>query len=88
MFRDDANEPAARQRRAAIRATSQILGKIRNDHVAQASTDRMAKIRLPHKQARKIRRKRGYNAPQIWLECHHRNTNTSARIRAIGLQRQ
>jgi hypothetical protein len=36
MFRDDANEPAARRGRAAIRATSQILGKVRNDHVAQA----------------------------------------------------
>jgi hypothetical protein len=36
-----------------------ILGKFRNDHVAQDSTDRMAKIRLPAKLSREMRRKHG-----------------------------
>jgi hypothetical protein len=35
------------------------LGKFQNDHVAQDSTDRMAKIRLPAKLSREMRRKHG-----------------------------
>jgi hypothetical protein len=39
------------------------LGKFRNDHVAQDSTDRITKIRLSVKLAGEIRRKHGCKLP-------------------------
>jgi hypothetical protein len=44
---------------------ARFWGKSETITSPKPSIDRMAKIRLPLKQARKIRRKHGCNAPQI-----------------------
>jgi len=66
MLAFDTKESAARDV-AMLRSAPQarFWGKVRNVRVAQDSTGRMAKIRLPHEQARKIRRKHGYNAAPL-----------------------
>jgi hypothetical protein len=63
MFAIDTNESAARDV-AMLRSVPQarFWEKFRNVRVAQDRTGRMAKIRLPYKQAGKMRRKHGCNA--------------------------
>jgi len=65
MFVIDTNESAARVAMLRFVPQARFWGKFRNVRVAQDRTGRMAKIRLPPKQARKMRRKHGCNAAPL-----------------------